>query len=135
MFHIPQLATPTPQPKQRSLRPHQLGRRGEELAARYLTEQGWVILDRNWRCSLGEIDLVGLDGRQLVVVEVKTRSSLRAGTALEAVTTRKVRRLRRLAGLWLAERERGWTAVRIDAVGIHMAVDRTFTIEHIRGVV
>jgi putative endonuclease len=117
-----------------SLRSRDLGRSGEDLAARYLTQHGWVILDRNWRCSSGEIDIVGMEGPQLVICEVKTRASQRAGTALESVTTRKVRRLRQLAGRWLAARGRGWSAVRIDAIGIHVGRGRSYTIEHVRGI-
>ena len=54
-----------------------VGRRGEDEAAAYLTALGWRILDRNWRCASGEVDIVALDGRELVIVEVKTRSSVR----------------------------------------------------------
>ena len=72
-----------------------LGAYGEALAARHLTEQGMVVLDRNWRCDLGEVDLVLRDGRVLVVCEVKTRSSLAYGTPIEAVTEQKAARLRR----------------------------------------
>ncbi len=74
-----------------------LGAYGETLAARHLVEQGMVLLERNWRCEAGEIDLVLRDGDVLVVCEVKTRSSLRYGTPHEAVTDIKVARLRRLA--------------------------------------
>ena len=83
-----------------------LGAYGEALAARHLVEQGMVLLDRNWRCDAGEIDLVLRDGDVLVVCEVKTRSSLRYGTPHEAVTDIKVARLRRLASRWLEERGR-----------------------------
>ena len=80
-----------------------LGAYGEGLAARHLTGQGMVLLDRNWRCELGEIDLVLRDGPALVVCEVKTRSSTAYGTPLQAVTGQKAARLRRLAARWLAE--------------------------------
>ena len=56
-----------------------LGRRGEELAAGYLEAQGMRIVDRNWRCAEGEIDIVALDGDALVIAEVKTRKSLPTG--------------------------------------------------------
>ena len=74
-----------------------LGRYGEDVAARHLVEQGIIVLDRNWRCELGEIDIVGRDGDVLVVCEVKTRSGTSFGTPLEAVTRTKAARLRRLA--------------------------------------
>ena len=77
-----------------------LGRHGERLAADYLTAHGWRILDRNWRCPEGEIDIVALDGRELVVVEVKTRRSRAFGDPLEAITGPKLTRLCVLAGAW-----------------------------------
>ena len=75
------------------------------------------ILDRNWRCPDGEIDIVAREGRALVVVEVKTRSGRTHGTAFEAVTAAKLARLRRLAGRWLASGER-FDAVRIDVIAL-----------------
>ena len=77
-----------------------LGRHGERLAVDYLTAHGWRILDRNWRCPQGEIDIVALEGRELVVVEVKTRRSRAFGDPLEAVTGQKLTRLCVLAGAW-----------------------------------
>ena len=79
-----------------------LGAYGEACAARHLTDAGMVVLDRNWRCDAGEIDLVLRDGRVLVVCEVKTRSSSAYGSPLEGVTAVKAARLRRLAARWLA---------------------------------
>src|SRR6059058_969461 len=77
-----------------------LGRYGERVAARHLTELGMVVLDRNWRCEAGEIDLVLRDGDVLVVCEVKTRASECCGSPHEAVTDEKLDRLKRLAVLW-----------------------------------
>jgi putative endonuclease len=111
-----------------------LGRWGEQAAADYLTGRGWVILERNWRCRDGELDIVAMDGPVVVVCEVKTRTSRTAGSALESVTPRKLRRLHRLGSLWLAERGAWPVGVRIDAVGIHRFPDGTYTVEHVRGV-
>src|SRR5919112_703130 len=72
------------------------GRYGEERAAHWLAGQGMVLLDRNWRCELGEIDLVLRDGAVVVVCEVKTRASGAFGSPVEAVTPAKLARLRRL---------------------------------------
>ena len=83
-----------------------LGAYGERLAARLLVEQGLVVLDRNWRCPAGEIDLVLRDGDVLVVCEVKTRTSSVCGTPHEAITPVKLARLRRLAAAWVARARR-----------------------------
>jgi len=80
-----------------------LGRWGEDLAVRHLEAEGMEVLARNWRCREGELDVVARDGRQLVFVEVKTRSGLRFGQPAEAVTARKALRIRGLAQRWLTE--------------------------------
>jgi putative endonuclease len=95
-----------------------LGRYGEELAARYLTEQGLLVVDRNWRCAHGEIDLVARDGDCLVFCEVKTRRTERFGGAVEAVDRRKVATLRRLVAAWLQSHDERAVRVRIDVIGI-----------------
>jgi putative endonuclease len=79
-----------------------LGRYGEALAVRYLREQGMEVLERNWRCEHGEVDVVARDGDCLVICEVKTRRSAGFGEPVEAVTVAKARRLRRLAAAYLA---------------------------------
>lgn len=116
-----------------------VGRYGEELAARTLEDAGWVIVDRNWRGTRGELDLVALDGRELVVVEVKTRTGLGFGHPAEAVTAPKLARLRRLAGEWLAGRAAEVVAtrppsVRVDVVGVLLAPGRPPRLDHLRGV-
>ena len=78
-----------------------LGKSGEQAAAEYLESSGLRILDRNWRCATGEIDIVAVDRQTLVVAEVKARTSTRYGTPIEAVSRAKRARLRRLAVQWL----------------------------------
>jgi putative endonuclease len=111
-----------------------LGRQGEQMAADYLTNAGLNILERNWRCSQGEIDIVAADGRALVICEVKTRSDVRFGTPLEAITRQKAWRLRRLAALWLVTQHVMFDEVRIDVVGVLRTGPGQFSIEHVRGV-
>ena len=111
-----------------------LGAYGEALAARHLVQQGMVLLDRNWRCDLGEVDLVLRDGRVLVVCEVKTRSSLAYGSPLEGVTEQKASRLRRLAARWLADHEVHPDEVRIDLVGVLVPSSGAVEVDHVRGV-
>lgn len=114
----------------------ELGRRGEEEAARYLQLQGMTVIERNWRCREGEIDIVALDdaGDCLVVVEVKTRSTELFGRAVEAVTPVKARRLRVLAARWLAEHPIGTGRVRIDVIGVLAPVGTAASIEHLTDV-
>ncbi len=110
------------------------GRYGEESAARWLSRQGMVLLDRNWRCNLGEIDLVLRDGDVLVVCEVKTRTSAAFGSPLEAVTPAKLARLRRLAARWVAERGVRVPEVRIDIVGVRLDRPDDSRFDHVRGI-
>lgn len=98
-----------------------VGRYGEQLAVAHLEAAGLVVLDRNWRCREGELDVVARDGDELVFVEVKTRSSLAFGAPAEAVDRVKAARIRQLALRWIAaarEREPGvaWASVRFDVV-------------------
>jgi len=112
-----------------------LGAYGEDVAARHLTEQGMVVLDRNWRCDEGEIDLVLRDGRVLVVCEVKTRSSLACGTPHEAVTDTKLDRLRRLGQRWVSAQglvPPGGT--RVDLVAVLRPRRGAAQVEHVRGI-
>ncbi len=95
-----------------------IGRFGEDLAVRHLQQLGLVVLDRNWSCRFGEIDIVARDGATLVVCEVKTRTTDRYGGPFEAITDAKAVRLRRLAGQWLAEHPVSPAAVRIDVVSV-----------------
>jgi putative endonuclease len=111
-----------------------LGKSGELAAADYLRSQGLRILDQNWRCAIGEIDIVAVDRHVFVVCEVKTRSGTRCGTPLDAVTRTKLRRLRRLAVAWLNAHGVRFDQVRIDVVGILCEGTGGFTIEHVKGV-
>jgi putative endonuclease len=111
-----------------------VGRYGEDIAARYLTRAGFSIIERNWRCELGEIDIVARDRTTVVICEVKTRRGLEFGSPLEAVTGRKLARLRRLAGRWLREHDVPSDDVRIDVIGIVHPRDGATVIEHLEGV-
>ena len=111
-----------------------LGRYGEQLAARYLGERGLTVLDRNWRCPHGEIDLVARDGDCLVFCEVKTRRSQRFGAPVEAVDRRKAARLRRLAAAWLQAHDEHADRVRIDVIGILRPRVGPAVVRHLQGV-
>lgn len=137
---------PTPRPTAQSSTPaglalsaaaahkRRLGAWGETVAARHLCRRGMVLLDRNWRCEAGEIDLVLRDGRVLVVCEVKTRSSEAFGPPVAAVDEAKVARLRRLAARWLQVHRARPDDVRIDLVGVLVPHDGDVQVEHVPGV-
>ena len=95
-----------------------LGKRGEDIAVAHLTRGGYRILDRNWRCARGEIDIVAREGGDLVFIEVKTRSSLAYGHPLESITLVKLARLRGLALAWCQAHPSVSGALRIDAVAV-----------------
>ncbi len=113
-----------------------VGRFGEDLAARHLQQAGLTVLDRNWRCADGELDIVAADGATVVFVEVKTRSASGFGSPAEAVTARKLARLRRLAARWLSERrdEQRWPEVRFDVVSVIRTGPNGPVVDHLRGV-
>jgi putative endonuclease len=111
----------------------ELGRRGERLAEAHLVALGYSVLDRNWRCSHGEIDLIARDGEEVAFVEVKTRTSVAFGHPFEAITAAKLARLRRLAIVWSAEHPREGR-IRIDVVAIVAPRVGEPTIEHLKAV-
>ncbi|MFK4089207.1 YraN family protein [Kribbella sp. NPDC020789] len=110
-----------------------VGAFGEELACRYLVSQGLVVLERNWRCELGEIDIVAREGGTLVVCEVKTRRGLGYGSPLEAITYRKLTTLRKLAGAWLRSHDVRPSAIRIDFVAVLLDHGAPPQVDHLRG--
>jgi putative endonuclease len=126
--------TPAGTPASGAERRRALGRFGEAYAARHLVRQGLVLLDRNWRCEAGEIDLVLREGRVLVVCEVKTRSSTAFGSPVEGVNEQKAERLRRLADRWLEEHGVRPPEGRLDVVGVLVPRTGRPQVEHVRGV-
>lgn len=111
-----------------------VGQYGEQLAAEHLAKAGFAILERNWRCELGEIDIVARDGQALVVCEVKTRRGLNYGSPLESITYRKLATLRQLLGRWLQEHELRPAEVRIDIVAVLFPHGGVPTVDHVKGV-
>jgi putative endonuclease len=112
----------------------ELGARGEALAALHLVDNGMELIDRNWRCRHGELDIVARDGDVTVFVEVKTRSGIGFGTPAESVTYTKQQRIRRLALAWLDERGGPWVRIRFDVVAIVMTDEGDPAVSHLRGV-
>lgn len=136
-----------------------VGRYGERVALRHVVSRGWQVLDTNWRGKDGELDIVALDGDVLVVIEVKTRSGHGFGHPAEAVTPRKLARIKRLTGQWLTVfRERlaaarlaeeampgspvpvlpdvrtSFGAIRIDVVAVTLQPEGPAVVEHLESV-
>jgi len=107
-----------------------LGRRGEELAASYLEEKGYLILQRNYRGGGGEMDIVAQEGDCLVFVEVRTRSTKEYGTPEESITPSKAQRLIEVAQGYLQEQGESGREWRIDLVAIHWSGD-LYRLHHI----
>ena len=111
-----------------------LGAYGESLAARHLVTQGMILLDRNWRCGEGELDLVLRDGPALVGCEVKTRTSLSHGSPHEAVTDAKLARLQRLVQRWMRDHDVHPAETRVDLVAVLRPTRGPALLEHVRGI-
>jgi putative endonuclease len=112
----------------------ELGKRGETLAASHLVASGYEVVERNWRCKIGEIDIIATKDDELVFVEVKTRSSLAFGHPLEAITVQKLARLRQLAGAWCDAHPGHHRRIRIDAIAIIAPTHGLVEIEHLERV-
>jgi putative endonuclease len=95
-----------------------LGARGERLAAQWYERNGYEVLDRNWRCRDGELDIVARCGGIIIFSEVKTRSSNAYGSPAEAVGIAKQRRIRRLAMQWMRAHGTRATDLRFDVVSV-----------------
>ncbi|MGY1785853.1 YraN family protein [Geodermatophilus sp. SYSU D00698] len=111
----------------------EIGSRGETIAAAYLTDAGLAVLDRNWRCRDGELDIVAREGAAIVFCEVKTRRATGFGHPVEAVTAAKQRRLRTLAQRWLAAHDEHAPDLRFDVVGVLVRPAAPALVTHLRG--
>lgn len=119
-----------------SLTRAEIGALGEQLASEYLAAQGLRTLARNWRCRYGELDVIAEEvaTNTVVFVEVKTRTGDGFGGLAEAVTVQKLRRIRRLAALWLVEQTSRYAALRIDVIRVRLGHRREPELTHIKGV-
>ena len=114
-------------------RSQRLGERGEEAAAAYLERIGVTIVERNWRCPHGEIDIVGLDDETVVLCEVKTRRTRARGNPEEAITAAKRRRYSRLAEAYLQESGLTEVSLRFDVIGLLVIAEDRALLRHHRG--
>jgi putative endonuclease len=115
-----------------------VGVRGEDLACAELERQGMQVLERNWRCRLGEIDIVAAaasaSALTLVFCEVKCRSGLGFRHPFDAITFAKMRTLRQLAALWMREHDVKASMIRLDAVGVVLVSGQEPSVTHVRAV-
>lgn len=115
-----------------SYSPHELGKRGEEAAACFLERREYEILDRNWKCIAGEVDIVALQNDTLCFIEVKTRKDAQKGFPSEAVDTRKRSRYERIAACYLKDHDYADVRVRFDIIAILvLGEDRAFLRHHL----
>lgn len=110
-----------------------VGRRGEAAAAAYLQRVGMTVVERNWRCKSGEVDIVALDGPSLVLVEVKTRTTTAKGSPEEAVSPTKQRKLVRLAQAYVTYAGVEPEEIRFDVVAIQVIAEDRALLRHHRG--
>ena len=115
----------------------ELGKFGEQVAVDHLVAHGLTVLERNWRCRDGEVDIIAVEGAVLVMCEVKTRRGIGFGTPLDAVTPAKAARLRRLASRWLADQRAidesvRYAEVRFDVVSVLWPRFGRMQVEHLR---
>ena len=110
----------------------QLGSYGEKLAVDYVRGIKYDVLSRNYRCNLGEIDIIAMDAKTLVFIEVKTRSSLRYGSGLESVNYKKQRRIRKVATSYLNKNRVTFSQIRFDVIDILVKKDAPIQIDHIK---
>lgn len=108
-----------------------LGRRGEQLALAYLTNKGYAVINTNWRCPLGELDIIARQGNTVVFVEVRTRFTDSTEPAFESVNPRKQAKLAALAQLYLANTGLEDSSWRIDVIAIAVSANGKPLIDHL----
>jgi len=113
---------------------HIIGKQGEEIAENYLKKLNYKILEKNFYCKQGEIDIIALDNKQIVFIEIKTRSNANYGLPSEAVTQKKINSLYKTAEYFLYIRNLEKEDVRIDVIEIYMK-DNKFKINHLKQVI
>jgi putative endonuclease len=113
-----------------TIKRQQLGNQGEQLANQFLRKRGYIILAQNYRCPLGEIDIIAKDKRTLVFIEVKSRQSLQYGQPSEAVTYRKQQQISKVAQYYITANNFGAKAARFDVIAILLPPAGAPKIEH-----
>ena len=109
------------------------GKKGEEIASKYLNNNGYEVIKQNFRCKLGEIDLIAIKNNTIIFVEVKTRSSTKFGTAEQAVDSKKKRHILRTSQVFLTKNELNNCNLRFDVISVYMNGD-IYKIEHFKDI-
>lgn len=112
-----------------------VGKYGERVAARHLVDQGYEILETNWRGAAGELDIIARNGKLAVIVEVKTRRGLEFGHPATAVGARKLARMKALAMQWLSQQREFYPDVRFDVISVVCSKRGAAKVEHLQAVI
>lgn len=115
-------------------RNQEIGKLGEELATKYLKQNKYVILDRNFRCKQGEIDIIAIDSKQIIFVEVKTRTNLLYGNPSEAVNRVKRLHIKKAANYYLYKNNIKKIPIRFDVIEIYLKKQK-YKIHHIKQII
>lgn len=112
----------------------QIGKSGEEIATKYLAKKGYKIMERNFRCNQGEIDIIAMDGEEIVFIEVKTRRNKNYGLASEAVNKQKKKHLIKTIKYYIYIKNLEYEFIRIDIIEIYIKSKKAY-INHIKQVI
>lgn len=113
---------------------HTVGKMGENVATEYLIKNGYKIIERNFYCKTGEIDIIALKDKYLVFIEVKTRTNTNYGTPSEAVTKKKLLKLYRTARFYVYTRNLKNQYIRFDAIEVYIN-NVGYKINHIKQII
>ena len=110
---------------------HILGKNGEKVALEYLEKQGYTILERNFACRQGEIDIIALDGDYIVFFEIKSRTNIEYGLPSESVTERKIKHILKAASYYLYKHHLENANTRIDVIEVYVK-GKSYKINHLK---
>ena len=113
---------------------HEIGKFGEDLAIRYLEQQEYKILERNFECKQGEIDIIAMDKKEVVFIEVKTRTNKKFGTPIEAVDKTKQKHLIKTAKYYIYKRHLENEFIRMDVIEVYICNNKC-KINHIKQII
>lgn len=113
---------------------HETGKLGEDLAEKYLEQIGYKVIERNFECKQGEIDIIALDKNEIIFIEVKTRTSIKYGSPADAVNENKQKHLLKAVKYYLYSRHLENEFVRIDVIEIYL-YEHKYRVNHIKQII